>query len=121
MKNLTFDPIVSKCDDLEQYSRRNNIRIVGVPEANEEDTDELTTALVKRNLGIEVNKTDICRSHRLGRKKPGQHRQIIVKFTRHNVKSTIMRKKKILREEGSNIEIQEDLTQGRLDAIKKLN
>lgn len=118
---LALDPIKAKCDDLEQYSRRNNIRIIGVPESAEENTDAIIMQLMKEKLGVEVKESDICRSHRVGRKKPGQQRQIIVKFTRHNVKSSIMRKKKVLRNAGDDLKIQEDLTQGRLDAIKKLN
>ena len=118
---LALDPIKAKCDDLEQYSRKNNIRIIGVPESAEENTDAIIMQLMKEKLGVEVKESDICRSHRVGRKKPGQQRQIIVKFTRHNVKSSIMRKKKVLRNAGDDLKIQEDLTQGRLDAIKKLN
>ena len=121
LPTLITDPIMARCDDLEQYSRRNNIRIIGVPETAEENTDKITIDLVQQKLGVELKENDICRTHRVGRKKPGQHRQIIVKLTRHNIKSTIMRKKKVLREAGSDVKIQEDLTHGRLDAIKELN
>lgn len=116
LPNLITDPIMARCDDLEQYSCRNNIRIIGVPEMAEENTD-----LMKQKLGVELKENDICQTHRIGRKKPGQQRQIIVKLTRHNIKSTIMRRKKVLREAGSDVKIQEDLTHGRLDAIKELN
>ena len=47
--------------------------------------------------------------------------QIIAKFTRHNIKSAIIHKTKVLRESGSDVKIQEDLTHGRLNAIKELN
>lgn len=30
--NLITNPVMARCNDLEQYSRRNNIRIVGIPE-----------------------------------------------------------------------------------------
>ena len=33
---------MARCDDLEQYSRGNNIRIIGVPETAEESADEIT-------------------------------------------------------------------------------
>ena len=74
---LALDPIKAKCDDFEQYSRRNNIRIVGVPDSAEENTDAVTMQLLKEKLGVEVKESDICRSYRVGRKKPGQQRQII--------------------------------------------
>ena len=76
---------------------------------------------MKQKLSVELKENDICRSHRVSRKKPGQHRQIIVKFTRHNIRSAIMRRKKVLRETGSDVKLQEDPTHGRLDAIKELN
>ena len=38
--NLITDPVMVRYDDLEQYSRLNSIRIVGIPEKAEESTDE---------------------------------------------------------------------------------
>lgn len=67
--NLITDPIIARCDDSEQYSRRNNIRIVGVPERAEKSTDEITIDFMKQKLGAEFKENDICRSHRVGRKK----------------------------------------------------
>ena len=67
--NLITDPFMARRDDLEQYSRRNNIRIVGIPEEAEESTDEITIDFMKQKLVVELKENDICRSHRVGRKK----------------------------------------------------
>lgn len=115
--------INSKLDDIEQYSRRNNIRISGIPETDlRENTDNIVTDIVKNKIGIQISRNDICRSHRVGRKRDDKPRQIIVKLVRHNTKVAILRKRKDLNaDESNNIKISEDLTKGRLAAIHLIN
>ena len=65
--NTTF----FKVDELEQYCRRENIRILGVAERNDErdDGEEVVTNVAKA-LNVELNpELDIQRVHRLGKKK----------------------------------------------------
>lgn len=121
--NDKTDRSQAKEDDLEQYSRRNSIRINGVPQdvKKHEDTDQLVIDVLKKELNIEINNKDLDRSHRVGKAKQGQPRQIIVKFISHNTKVMVLKKKKILKEKGSPIKITEDLTEGRLRAIKEIN
>ncbi|XP_039275102.1 myoneurin-like, partial [Nilaparvata lugens] len=77
-----------RADNLEQYQRRNCIRIFGVPEANKEDTDQLVIDVCKDKLGVNIELQDIDRSHRVGRRlavaasntPPPRPRAIIVKF-----------------------------------------
>lgn len=61
-------------------------------------------------------------SHCVGRKlsDPTKPRLIVMKLVRHDVKTAIMRKGKILRERNPRIEVNEDLTKGRMMAIWKL-
>ena len=54
------------CNDLEQYSRRNCVRIFGIPEQSTENTTETVCNLVKDKLGINLQKSQIDRSHRVG-------------------------------------------------------
>lgn len=122
----TEDKINGKLDDIEQYSRRNNIRLAGIAEVAGENTDDLVINTLKDKLGITITSEDICRSHRVGPKKFGgrNKRQIIVKLVRHNKKSEIMRMKKQLKNQGNDgnrVALYEDLSKGRLDAISKLN
>ncbi|KAJ8304216.1 hypothetical protein KUTeg_017799 [Tegillarca granosa] len=99
-------------DELEQYSRRNAIRITGIRENENETTDELVKDLAKK-IDVDINDTDIDRSHRSG--KPGTNRQILIKFTNYNIKRRLMKARgKLLSAEGCrNIYISEDLTKRR--------
>ncbi|EDO41567.1 predicted protein [Nematostella vectensis] len=111
-----------KLDGLEQYSRRNNIRIDGIPQTEEkEDTDRLIIETIKAKIGIVIAPADIWRSHRVGHSKGSTPRQIICKFVRHNIKAKILKEKKSLREKKDKLRVNEDLTKGRLDAIKAIN
>ena len=68
-------------DQGEQYSRRNCLRITGVPEEATENTDEIVLKLAF-DLGTDIRLSDIDRSHRFGRidSARARPRDIIVKF-----------------------------------------
>ena len=56
-------------DDVEQYNRRENIRIYGVPESSgKKDDGEQILFEIANELGIEQDNWDIQRCHRLGKK-----------------------------------------------------
>ena len=65
-------------------------------------------------LGVELNKNDIQRVHRLGKKRPtGKPRQIIVRFASYKKRNEFIRKKSVLKSK-ANLKhqfITEDLTQ----------
>ena len=77
-------------EDLQQYSRRNCLIVSGVPERRNEKTDDLIKNVATK-VGVEVQDQDIDRSHRLGAPKPGRPRPIIVKFTRYNKRSELIK------------------------------
>ena len=59
-----------KIDALEQYGRRESIRIHGVPESSENNDDgEDVVKTIAKLLKVDVNDCDIQRAHRLGKKK----------------------------------------------------
>ena len=80
-----------RVDSLEQYSRRNNVRISGIPEST--GAAENTDAVVKKvgeAIGVAVTDEMIDRSRRVG--KPGKMgRDILVKFTSYRRKYLIMK------------------------------
>lgn len=117
---LNIPVINAKCDDLEQYSRRDNIRISGIDEKPSEDTNKIVIETLKEQLNIDCTVNEISRSHRVGKVVSGKPRQIIVKFVRHDTKASVMRKRKLLKEKKSNIFVNEDLTKGRMEVIKSL-
>ena len=99
-----------RCDELEQYSRRNTVRIRGL--ANE-GTDGLVKDLAARKLEVEIGNSYVVRSHRVGKRpvdrlKP---RDIIVRFTTHNLKTSVMRNARKLKQ--TNLFINEIMTKSR--------
>ena len=105
-------------ENLEQYSRRNSLRISGIPEAENESTDDLVRQLAE-DLEVEISDIEIDRSHRVGRPDDGKRgkrsREIIVKFTRYNTRNKLYQVRKQLRDKPSRktVFINEDLTRKR--------
>ena len=103
-------------DTGEQYSRRNNLRIFGIPEGNEarENTDTLVFYLCK-SLGADVALGEIDRSHRTGKPEGRKTRPIIVKFTSYRARQKLYSLRRNLKsnDEYDRVFINEDLTQRR--------
>ena len=104
-------------NDLEQYTRRNSIRIFGVKEQANEDTDQIAVDIANKKLGFQLTKRDIDRSHRVQQKDPKKPKPIIVKLCSYKDKSSFMRNKKKLK--GTGTSIQEDLTVQNLILLQK--
>ena len=108
-------------DDLEQYTRRINVRIYGVPEQPEENTDNLAMGFFKSEFNVDVVSNDISRSHRVGKKSAAKPRPIIVRFTKHNTKVAVMSRRRVLKERKRPFNLQKDLTINRREILKYLN
>ena len=114
-------------DRLELYSRRESVRIYGIPESEGEDTNRLVIDLAA-DMGVTVKPEDISVSHRLpaGRgprtKAANRPRPIIAKFVRRDMKSQVTRNKRKLREkEGRRwVFIEDDLTPLRAKLVREL-
>ena len=52
-------------DAQEQYSRRNCLLVHGIPE-DQTDTTDAVLSLCNRQLGLDLDRSEIDRSHRLG-------------------------------------------------------
>ena len=104
-----------KMEYLENQSRRNNIRVNGIPESDNEtweDAEVKVKRAIKDNLGIEV---DIERAHRVERRKtkPGQANQnhprtIVCRLRDWKQREQVLRKAR--REKPSDVYISEDLS-----------
>ena len=57
-----------KVDDLEQYGRRQNLEIVGIPFTEKENTNEIVK-IVAVLLQLKISDSDISTSHRLNTNK----------------------------------------------------
>ena len=106
-------------NNLEQYTRRNNLRISGIPETQNEDTDVLVTSLAKEKLGVNISPGDIDRSHRIGKRLPEGTRSIIVKFISYKSRNEVIRNRRKLK--GSKTVIREDLTKINQLLLKSAN
>ncbi|KAI4884053.1 hypothetical protein NFI96_008794 [Prochilodus magdalenae] len=90
----------NKCEDLESRSRRNNIRIVGVPEGPDTCTTTAVAALLKEAFGL-VKEPLLDRSHRTLQPKPKpdvRPRTIVCRFHYHSDCVDILRRARELRQ-----------------------
>lgn len=97
-------------DELEQYGRRNAVRIwsKSMTETPGEDTDEIVRQYA-RKAGVDLPPNSIGRSHRVGRPSAGKVRPIIVKFTGYNIRRLVYGARKSC----PDVFVSEDLTRTR--------
>ncbi len=108
----SFEDMADHVDYLENQSRRNNIKLLGVPEDSNEkswdDTEDKVKSLIKMHLKVS-DEVDIERAHRVGkfqkegrRDSNGKHqppkpRAIVAKFKSWKVKEQILKKAREVR------------------------
>lgn len=106
-------------DQGEQYSRRNNLRITGYRETENENTDDIVLKIAA-DIGSDIELSDIDRSHRVGR--PGVNRtkprDVIVKFTSYRARQILYKKRTALKDSGyAGTFLNEDLTKLRSQVL----
>ena len=97
-------------DSNEQYSRRNNLRISGISDTENGNTDEIVLEVANK-AGVNIQLSDINRSHRVGPIRGGK-RAILVKFTSYRARQQLFAIRKDLRkiDHCRIVYINEDLT-----------
>ena len=100
---VQLDRLEKKFENLEQYTRRPNLRVFGVPiEANERPTDvENKIKDIIGECGVDIDVSSVDRAHRIGRKQTLQGtsfttQPIIVRFTSFRDRTKLYRKRKII-------------------------
>ena len=103
----TLDEQSSKMEYLENQSRRNNIRVSGIPESADETweiVEEKVKKAIREKLDMEI---DIERAHRVerkkkpeGAKKSGQPRTIVCRLKNWKQKEAVVRKARKEKPEG---------------------
>ncbi|KAK6181853.1 hypothetical protein SNE40_009632 [Patella caerulea] len=106
-----------RCDDLEQYGRRNCIRISGIAETPNEIVENKVIDVLKQVIP-DIAPSDIQNSHRVGKPIMGNPQKIIVRLSNYKTKVSIMRGKKVVNSAEDNIYINEDLTRYRAHIFK---
>lgn len=112
----------NELDDIQQYQRRNNVIITGIPEVAGEDTDDKVLHLFNTQLKLNMSKACIDRSHRVGRRilgKSEKTRPIIVKFVSYRDRRTVLNEKRMLK--GSGIVMREHLTTRRVAVFNEVS
>ena len=84
-KNLSHSSLINKN---ERFSRRNNIRLIGVKSTPNEDCLATTSKILKEVGGKDYK---LERAHRDGRATPGKDRHILLKLTYYQEKVDIMK------------------------------
>ena len=123
-KNETIDELKhqvgvleQRCDDLEQYSRRNRLRLHGVPERKDENLLDEIPQLLNKELQLDppLDSSEICRLHRLGPKSSnnGKPRSIIIKLVSYQSRRKIYASRTKLRHSSMPLFLNEDLTKRR--------
>ena len=91
---------VFKLDELDQYGRRENIRIQGVPESFDNKHDGESVVLnIANELNIKIKTDDIQRAHRLGRIGPNasKPRPVIVRIISYKMRNEFLYSKSKLK------------------------
>ena len=96
-------------DAVEQYGRRDNIRIFGIKENADEDIYQEVINVAKC-AGVNVTKSDISICHRVPSRATDKPRPVIVKFVRRELKHRVMSCKRKLKENADMIFINDDIT-----------
>lgn len=63
----------------------------GLPETPQEDSDAIVRDVASK-MGVVISDEDISMSHHSGQ--PGQSRQILIKFTKYNIKRKLMKSRR---------------------------
>ena len=124
-----------ECDRLEQYTRRESIRISGIPDEVGNNDDQLVKAVIDIAQAIEVplDPNEISVVHRVG-KPHGGSKQVLCRFVSRNSREKMMRSRKKLKDKpmfgGAKVYLNDDLTMLRaklfayvksLDIVKRAN
>ena len=93
----TVQVLTFRNDDLEQYTRRDNVKINGLTETDNEDTIQQVVQLAQK-AGVDIDTNGISVAHRLpGNRHTNKPRTIIANFVRRVNRTDLMRKKANLR------------------------
>lgn len=124
---LELDSVRNELNDLEQYGRRNSIRLNNFSSTLPLKDEEQITRSVLRYLNANVLRDDrplqmqdIERCHYVGREKKNKSRQIIVKFARYHDKNRVFAAKSNLKGNPSKTFMTEDLTGSNHSVVKEL-
>ena len=86
-----LNELESRANGIEQYTRKNNVIIAGIPLLKNENTGEIVKSCAKA-VGVIITEKDIDACHRLSPRDANQSPNIVVRLTRRNLKQDLIRK-----------------------------
>lgn len=107
----------NQSNDLEQYSRKQCIRVFGLPEHNGENCRQDLLELFSSQLGVNLALEEIDVAHRVGRPIAGKPRAIIARLVHRSMKDQILANRRRLK--GKKIGIAEDLTSANVKLLNR--
>ena len=115
--NYLLGDVFNRVDELDQYGRRNMVRLSGIPESNTDPTDIVLQ--LARDLQADISRGDIDRCHRLGKLNPTAKfpRAIVIKFNNYTKRRELFDMRSKLK--GSGIFFNDHLTPTRAKVMKK--
>ena len=86
-----------RINKFEQYTRRENLEIIGIPDSINQDQLENTVLRILESIGVHTDSYHISACHRLAKNKKQQSANTIIRFTDRKVIYEIFSKKKALK------------------------
>ena len=126
-KTAIIENLDKDVDRLEAYSRRDTIRVFGLPEMVNETYDKLKGYVISSVLNVacphfDWGPEDIVRTHRVGKQDASNvenPRILLIKFLHWDRKMAVLRGRETLREYG--IRVGDDITRRQRDTLKRLS
>ena len=94
----------------EVYNRRENLRFFGIPEptSGTEDVHQVVHNFFKEELELEITEDiEFQRAHRIGKKRTGETRPVIVRFLRFPEREMVFKRAREMQEE-TNVKVYAD-------------
>ena len=110
------EEVTSMANYNEQYSRKSNIKIMNFKVDKEDNLKENFVKMVKDDLKVNVEKTDVIAIHRLKKIGTGVA-PVIVKVINSDIKTKIMRNRKMTK---GNVRLYDDITSKNRDLYYRL-
>ena len=86
------DILQSSIDDLEQYDRRNNLILSGIPDSVSDDGLEETVTDILSDIDVQVTVNDVEACHRFGQSHKNKSKKTIICFVNRKHCTTVCRK-----------------------------
>ena len=100
MVNLKKEMVTLRAehDELEQYTRRNSVRLTGLTEATNENVYDIVITVFNEEMEVSppITPDEIDRIHRVGKPDPTQRRSILVKFATCRSKKRVVTNRRYL-------------------------